>query len=47
MKPTVVLSLYSGEATAGNTVSPDNNEKKSSESEFKFTEAERPKRTCY
>lgn len=47
MKLTVVLSLYSGEATAGNTVSADNNEKISSESEFKFTEAERPNRTCY
>lgn len=47
MKPTVVLSLYSGEATARNTVSPDNNKKISSENGFKFTEAARPKRNCY
>lgn len=49
IKYTVVLSLYSEEATVGNPspfLSADSNLKRSSISEVVFTEADRPKRTC-
>jgi len=46
---TVVLSLYSEEATVEDAApepSLANNDRRSPENEFTFTEAESPKRTC-
>lgn len=50
MELTVVLSLYSEEQTVEDAIpvlSEDNNPKRSSATEFSFTEAERPNRTCH
>ena len=48
MGPTVALSLYSDDATAGNWVvlfSFDNNAERSPASELTFVEADRPNKT--
>lgn len=49
-EPTVALNLYSDDATVEDTCPPpsgDNNFKRSSASESRFTEAERPNRTYH